>query len=214
MSIEMDSGNIGFLDDGTISDIDILNSESENELEDLLNKFANDDFSSELDNEMLANTELDLHEEDDQTTNETQSGNEVFDISPMQFLFVKKKDIKWINKPFQEPNRFYSIRQNIHIINNMDIARDNTDKFVKIRPLFDALNNRCKQLPVERNISVDEQIVPFKGQLVIKQYMKGKPNPWGIKIFLLCGQSGIVYNSGSQPPVRDKRDAGPYCVVI
>ncbi|XP_060846479.1 piggyBac transposable element-derived protein 3-like [Rhopalosiphum padi] len=239
---------------------------------------------------MLANTELDLHEEDDQTTNETKSGNEVFDKSPMQFPFVQKKDIKWINKPFQEPyinltdlepidcpstipqpyeyftkyfdqkifedlsfytnlyavqnndfsfkptspleirsfiaiqmmmgvlkyprigmyweqkfrvnifadtmprNRFYSIRQNIHIINNMDIARDNTDKFVKIRPLFDALNNRCKQLPVERNISVDEQIVPFKGQLVIKQYMKGKPNPWGIKIFLLCGQSGIVYN--------------------
>lgn len=91
-------------------------------------------------------------------------------------------------------NRFYSIRQNIHIINNMDIARDNTDKFVKNRPLFDTLNNRCKQLPVERNISVDEQIVPFKGQLVVKQYMKGKPNPWGIKIFLLCGQSGIVYN--------------------
>jgi hypothetical protein len=79
---------LSFLDDGTISDIDILNSESENELEDLLNKFANDDFSAELDNEMLANTELDLHEEDDQTTNETQSGNEVFDISPMQFPFV------------------------------------------------------------------------------------------------------------------------------
>lgn len=282
---------LSFLDDGTVSDIDILNSDSENEPEDLLNKFANDDFSAEIDNEMLANTEIDLHEEDDQTTNETQqSENEVFDLTPVQFPFVQKKDIKWINKPFQEPyinltdlepidcpstipqpyvyftkyfdqkmfedisfytnlyavqnndfsfkstspleirsfiaiqmmmgvlkyprigmyweqkfrvniiadtmprNRFYSIRQNIHIINNMDIARDNTDKFVKIRPLFDALNNRCKQLPVERNLSVDEQIVPFKGQLVVKQYMKGKPNPWGIKIFLLCGQSGIVYN--------------------
>lgn len=49
-------------------------------------------------------------------------------------------------------------------------------------------------MPVERNLSVDEQIVPFKGNLSIKQYMKGKPNPWGIKIFLLCGESGIVYN--------------------
>lgn len=30
-------------------------------------------------------------------------------------------------------NRFYSIRQHIHIINNMDISRGNTDKFVKVR---------------------------------------------------------------------------------
>lgn len=81
---------LSFLDDVTVSDI--LNSESENELEDLLNKFANDDFFAELDNEMLANTEIYLHEEDDQTINETQkSGNEVFDITPMQFPFVKKK---------------------------------------------------------------------------------------------------------------------------
>ncbi|KAL4092156.1 hypothetical protein QTP88_026709 [Uroleucon formosanum] len=95
---------LSVLDDGTDSDLDILNSESENELEDLLNKFANDDFSAELDNEMLANIEIDLHEEDDQTTNETQqSGNEVFDITPVQFKFVQKKEIKWINKPFQEP---------------------------------------------------------------------------------------------------------------
>jgi len=72
-----------------------LNSESENELEDLLNKFANDEFSAELDNEMLANTEIDLHEKDDQTTNETQqSGNEVIDILSMQFPFAQKKDIK------------------------------------------------------------------------------------------------------------------------
>jgi len=91
-------------------------------------------------------------------------------------------------------NRFFSLRQHLHVINNLDIPRDNSDKFVKVRPLFDTLNSRCKQLSVERNISVDEQIVPFKGHLSIKQYMKGKPNPWGIKIFLLCGESGIVYN--------------------
>ncbi|XP_025190428.1 LOW QUALITY PROTEIN: piggyBac transposable element-derived protein 1-like [Melanaphis sacchari] len=231
---------LSFLDNGTVNDIDILNSESENELENLLNKFANDDFSAELDNEMLANTEIDLLEEDDQTTNATQqSGNEVFDITPVQFPFVQKKRYQMVQnndfsfKPtshleirsfiaiqmmmgvlkyprigiyWEEKfrvnliadtmprNRFYSIRQNIHIINNMDIPCNNTDKFVKIRPLFDALNNRCRQLPVERNLSVDEQIVPFKGQLIVKQYMKGKLNPWGIKIFLLCGQSGIVYN--------------------
>lgn len=24
--------------------------------------------------------------------------------------------------------------------------------------------------------------------------MRGKPNPWGIKLYLLCGESGLVYN--------------------
>lgn len=24
--------------------------------------------------------------------------------------------------------------------------------------------------------------------------MKGKPNPWGIKLFFLCGESGMPYN--------------------
>ena len=37
---------------------------------------------------------------------------------------------------------------------------------------------------------VDEQI----GHLSIKQYSKDKPYPWGIKVFSLCGASGIMYN--------------------
>lgn len=41
------------------------------------------------------------------------------------------------------------------------IPRDNINKYVKICPLFKALNNRSKQLPVERNLSFDEQIVPL-----------------------------------------------------
>ncbi|XP_025407300.1 piggyBac transposable element-derived protein 3-like [Sipha flava] len=49
-------------------------------------------------------------------------------------------------------------------------------------------------LPVERNLSVDEQMIPYKGHLQMKQYVKGKPCPWGIKAFLLCGESGMTYN--------------------
>jgi len=47
---------------------------------------------------------------------------------------------------------------------------------------------------MERNICIDEQMVPFKGHLSIKQYIRNKPNPWGIKIFMLCGESGVVYD--------------------
>lgn len=91
-------------------------------------------------------------------------------------------------------NRFFSLRSNFHLIDNSNIPCDNTDKFIKIQPIYDAINNKIKSIPKERNLSVDEQMIPFKGHLQMKQYVKGKPCPWGIKAFFLCGSSGMVYN--------------------
>lgn len=91
-------------------------------------------------------------------------------------------------------NRFLSIRTNLHIIDNNEIPVGNKDRFVKVRPLYDALRSRFQELPVEESVCVDEQIVPFTGKLDVKQYIKNKPNPYGIKIFCLCGKSGIMYD--------------------
>ena len=54
--------------------------------------------------------------------------------------------------------------------------------------------NVMLQQQLEKNVCIDEQIIPFKGQLGLKQYMKGKPNPWGIKIFFLCGEFSMPFN--------------------
>ncbi|KAL1486515.1 hypothetical protein MTO96_046927 [Rhipicephalus appendiculatus] len=35
---------------------------------------------------------------------------------------------------------------------------------------------------------------PLLGKLDIKQYVKGKPKPWGVKVYMLCGASGIIYD--------------------
>lgn len=91
-------------------------------------------------------------------------------------------------------NRLFELRSCFHVVDNKAIPKENSDKFVKIRPLYNSFIKRCAQLPVEQNLSVDEQIVPFKGNLSIKQYIRGKPSPWGIKNFLLWGKSGLVYN--------------------
>lgn len=34
----------------------------------------------------------------------------------------------------------------------------------------------------EAIISVDEQMIPYKGKLGLKVYMKNKPTKWGIKV--------------------------------
>jgi hypothetical protein len=35
---------------------------------------------------------------------------------------------------------------------------------------------------METIISVDEQMIPYKGTLGLKVYMKGKPTKWGMKV--------------------------------
>lgn len=91
-------------------------------------------------------------------------------------------------------NRFFELRSNLHITQTIDKTIGCTDRLFKVRPLYNAIRERLQQLQMEKNICVDEQMVPFMGNLNIIQYVKGKPNPWGVKIFMLCGQSGMLYD--------------------
>lgn len=90
-------------------------------------------------------------------------------------------------------NRFFKLRQNLHFIDAQNRPETN-DRFWKVRPLYAMLHTRFLTLPLEANLCIDEQMVPFKGHLNVKQYIRGKPSPWGIKIFALCGSSGIMYD--------------------
>lgn len=77
----------------------------------------------------------------------------------------------------------------------------------KIRPVIEQVRRRLHQLPLEENLCVDEQIIPFKGKFTGLQYIKGKPCPWGIKVFFLCGKSGLSYEfivyQGSTTPLNE-----------
>jgi len=36
-------------------------------------------------------------------------------------------------------NRFFALRTNFHVIDNLKISKNNNDKFVKVRPMFDCI---------------------------------------------------------------------------
>ncbi|KAJ8938648.1 hypothetical protein NQ314_011387 [Rhamnusium bicolor] len=91
-------------------------------------------------------------------------------------------------------DRFFQLRTNLHCVNNLEIPQNCNDKLYKVRPLYDAIRDRCLQLDLEENLCINEQIVPFRGQLSIKQYIKNKPTPWGVKIFVSCGRSETTYD--------------------
>jgi hypothetical protein len=57
------------------------------------------------------------------------------------------------------------------------------DCLFKVRQFLTNLRTHFKQNEeTEAVVSVDEQMIPYKGTLGIKVYMKNKPLKWGIKV--------------------------------
>ncbi|XP_028160893.1 uncharacterized protein LOC114353207 isoform X1 [Ostrinia furnacalis] len=93
-------------------------------------------------------------------------------------------------------DRFSLLRNKIKFVIDYKIsdAEKTADKLWKVRPLIAAIQDACKALPKDRNLCVDEMIVPFTGNCGIKQYCYHKPNPTGLKVFVLTDPKGLVLN--------------------
>lgn len=94
----------------------------------------------------------------------------------------------WDLKHFKDNmtcDRFFQLRNNLHIVNNLDKTTDNKDKYYKVRPVLTAVRNRLLQFEVGEIVSVDEQMIPLKNRLDTKQYIKEKLIRWGVKVFVL-----------------------------
>lgn len=91
-------------------------------------------------------------------------------------------------------DRFHRLRTALHFVNVLEKDPNCKDRMWKVRPLYNTLRGRMTTLQLETELCIDEQMIPFKGRLNVKQYVKGKPCPWGIKLFALCGSSGLMYD--------------------
>ncbi|KAB0790775.1 hypothetical protein PPYR_15415 [Photinus pyralis] len=91
-------------------------------------------------------------------------------------------------------NRYESILRHLHFTNNLDLDTNSTDKLKKLRPFLDKLQkNFLSATEPEEYQAINEQIVPLKGRLSIKQYLPKKPKKWGVKIWVRAGVSGYMY---------------------
>ena len=112
-------------------------------------------------------------------------------------------------------DRWEEIKSNLHINDNSkNVPRGHPgyDPLFKIRPMITDLVTKCKQLPMLQTLSIDEQIVPFKGISALKQYLPNKPHKWGYKIYCLCSTDGMLHNffiyTGKICPVDGQPDLG------
>ena len=94
-------------------------------------------------------------------------------------------------------NRFQKLLTVLHLVDNFSVADDvkSSDRLWKLRPWLESFRQNCvKVIPDETN-SIDEMMVPYKGHTSrIKQYMRGKPHPWGFKIWARTAVSGMLYD--------------------
>ena len=93
-------------------------------------------------------------------------------------------------------NRFRLLLTVIHCVDNMSATEETKkDKIWKVRPVVDCVRKNCLKIIPEEHNAIDEMMVAFKGTTSqIRQYVKGKPHPWGFKIWVRPGVSGMVYD--------------------
>ena len=88
-------------------------------------------------------------------------------------------------------NRFDQIMRYLHLADNAAINKD--DKLGKVRPLFNLINERLINFfPLEKNLSVDESMIPYFGKHSMKQCICSKPIRFGFKQWVLATPLGYA----------------------
>lgn len=117
--------------------------------------------------------------------------------------------------------RFFLIRTNIHIVDKGSVSAEakSLNKLWLVQPLIDAVRGRCLQIPRDQShYSIDEQMVPFLGKCPIRQFVKNKPRPVGLKNYVMTSSKGLVLDfelhQGPTTPLPDRAlGLGPSIVL-
>ena len=90
----------------------------------------------------------------------------------------------------------------------------------KIQPLINLLLPIIKSNYIpDKQVAVGEAIITFRGRVSFRQYIKGKPNPWGIKAYALSNsKSGYMHNLliyyGKDTCLIERPDLSHTCKVV
>ena len=70
---------------------------------------------------------------------------------------------------------------------NTRAEREKNDKFFKFRQVFESFVTNCQKhyIPGDK-LTIDEQLLGFRGQCPWRMYIPSKPAKYGIKIIMIC----------------------------
>ena len=93
-------------------------------------------------------------------------------------------------------NCFREIFSCLYLTNYAEI---NSDRYYKVRPMFDSLNSNFKKYFTTNNYNIDETMIPYYGKHGTKQFIREKPIPFDFKLWCLALPDGYLFH------------AAPYC---
>ena len=87
-------------------------------------------------------------------------------------------------------NCFQQLFRCLHLADNsaqIPVGQPGYDRLFKVRGLLDLLIPKFEsEYHIHQECTIDNAMIPFKGRLAFKHYMKAKPTKWGIKVFVLA----------------------------
>jgi len=121
----------------------------------------------------------------------------------------KEKDIECpIISSIMSSKRFKSIKRFLHFNDNNNL--DPQDKLSKIRPLLDLANDSLGQFGIfSKQLSVDEQMIPYFGRNSCKMFIKSKPIRFGYKSWVICSNEGYPFKFEIYQGAQNKPENSP-----
>jgi len=127
------------------------------------------------------------------------------------------KDYLYKNEHFSSimtRERFESI---LRFFNFGEKPKYEGDRLSKIRMIIDHFNETMLELITpEKNLSIDESMMLWRGRLIFRQYIKNKRHKYGIKFYELCTHDGLVLSAeiyGGQG-FNDENNLGQTAAIV
>lgn len=102
-------------------------------------------------------------------------------------------------------NRFLLIMRCLHFSRNPGQEEPQpADRLYKVRTIIDYFNEKMEAIYVpQKQLSLDESMVLYRGRLLFRQYIKNKRHKYGVKLYVLTESSGLILNFGVYTGVTD-----------